>query len=473
MKKILSFVILLAGVISITSCSDDDATYQTTPKLEIANADVLFEAEGGDGSIVVNGSGTISATTNASWLSLSVQGNKVLVAAEPNLSLEGRSALIILVSAGTEAQVTATQKSSVYGVPSLDYEIGDYQASLDIDVVHNQDVTVESQVDWLTATFNEETSQIEIVAEDNNEADPRTGIVTITMGGYSNDIVITQQGFLLSPETNQVKITNDASELTISIDHSRTVTVNSDNEWITATWNAGTNTMTCSVTANETGAPRVGSVTITSGPVVKKVIFVQYEFNDLLGDYRLYFTEAYDSEDYYYVPATLSTSSLDFRLYTNYPWSIPLETDEATATFTMTSGSYVGTYSRYFIYLIFLDMTDGGYWTGIGYDFSENQTMAATIDVNVDEDGYVAIGGKFEGSLLDYYPFDGWNFQAFSARSFTADANLGYLTRIYNVELEKVQPEASRSMSNRSSRQSKFDNAILFNENSPVITATR
>lgn len=273
MKKILSFIVLLAGVTMFTSCGDDDATYQATPKLEIASVDVLFEAEGGDGSIVVNSSGTVTATTDASWLTLTVQGSQIIVTAQPNLTLDGRSALIKLAADGTETQVTATQKSSVYGIPSLEYEVGDYQASLDIDVVHNQAVTVESQSEWLTATFNEETSQIEIVAEDNNEADPRVGIVTATMGDYSNDIVITQQGFLLEPETDKIKSTNEAADFTIAINHSRTVTVKSNDEWVTATWNARTNVLSCSLAANDTGAPRVGTVTITSGPVVKTSSF--------------------------------------------------------------------------------------------------------------------------------------------------------------------------------------------------------
>jgi len=467
MKKILSFIVLLAGVISITSCSSDDATYQATPELEVASANVLFEAEGGDGSIVVNGSGTVTATTDASWLTLSVQGSQVIVTAQPNLTLDGRSAVIKLVSGSTEAQVTATQKSSVYGVPSLEYEIGDYQASLDIDVVHNQKVTVESQSEWLTATFNEGTSQIEIVAEDNNEADPRVGIVTVTMGDYSNDIVITQQGFLLEPETDKIKSTNEAGDYTISISHSRAVTVKSNDEWVTATWNARTNVLSCSITANDTGAPRVGTVTITSGPVVKTVAFIQYEFKDLLGDYALFFTQEQGSEDFYYVPATLSTTSLDFALYSKYPWSIPLVCDEATATFTMTSGSYVGAYGPYFIYLIFMDMADG-LWTGIGQSYSENQTMSATIEADIDEEGYFTVGGKFEGALLDTYPFDGWNFQAMSEQSFTTEASLGYLTRIYDMELVQMSSAASRAIGNRASRISKYANAKPLELNRPA-----
>lgn len=467
MKKILSFIVLLAGVISITSCSSDDATYQATPKLEVASANVLFEAEGGDGSIVVNSSSTVSATTDASWLSLSVQGNKVIVTADPNLTLEGRSALIQLVSGTTKAEVTATQKSSVYGVPSLSYEIGDYQATLNIDVVHNQEVTVESKADWITATFNKETSQIEIVAEDNNEADPREGIVTVTMGEYSNDIVITQAGFLLEPEKEQYEVGNDETTLKISVKHSRVVTVKSNNEWITAAWNARTNELTCVVKANETGSPRAGTITLTSGTIEKTVTIIQYEFKDLFGDdYYLWFTQDVDSEDYYYVNnVSLSETSLDFRLYTRYPWSIPMTCDESTSTVTATCGCLVGQYSTYPIYLMFVDVADGGFWTG----YTNDQTMSATLEVSYDaEYDELVIGGVFEGALLGTYPFDCWNFEVFSTNEFVKENDLGYLTRLYYVEIQRYIPLSG----GESRRSSKLAKAKPYDITKPLMLRT-
>lgn len=339
MKKIFSFIALLAGVISFTSCSSDDATYQATPKLEVTSADVLFEAAGGNGNVVVNASGAVTATTTANWLTLSVQGNNVVVSANPNITLEGRSGLIKIVSGDTEAEVTATQKGSVYGIPSLEYKMGDYQASLNIDVVHNLAVTVESQADWLTAVFNEETSQIELVAEDNNEADPRVGTVIVTMGEYIDKIAVTQSGFLLEPEKEILETKNNEAEtLTFAVSHSRSVTVSTEDDWITATWDAKKSIVTCEVSANETGWRRTGTITLTSGPVTKTVTISQFDFvNNIQGDYSfVYYSSGWKAMDV--VLETTSETEGTLTWYGKYttvsaPFVIPITIDASTESF--------------------------------------------------------------------------------------------------------------------------------------------
>ena len=95
MKKIFSFLVLLAGVASFTSCSDKDATYTAPTPLTISNANVLFGAGGGDGSIVTAAQSAVTATTDAQWISLSTNGGTVTVTAQPNASLEARSAKIV------------------------------------------------------------------------------------------------------------------------------------------------------------------------------------------------------------------------------------------------------------------------------------------------------------------------------------------------------------------------------------------
>jgi hypothetical protein len=341
MKKIFGFIALLAGVISFTSCSSDDATYTPTPKLEIEAADVLFEAEGGQGSIILNTSSAVTTTTDADWLTLSVSGNKVNVVANPNITLNGRSALIKLKAGETEASVTATQKSSIYGIPSLEYEMGDYQASLNIDVVHSHEVTVESQTDWLTAVFNEETSQIELVAEDNNEADPRVGTVIVTMGEYIDKIAVTQSGFLLEPEKEILETKNNEAEtLTFAVSHSRSVTVSTEDDWITATWDAKKSIVTCEVTANETGWRRTGTITLTSGPVTKTVTISQFDFvENIQGEYQLvYYSSGWKAMGVVLEATSETAGTLTWKgKYTvaSGPFVVPISIDAATRSFSI------------------------------------------------------------------------------------------------------------------------------------------
>ena len=100
MKKIFSFILLLAGVTMVTSCGEDDATYTPVEPLEIVSNNVLFETAGGTGTITVKGSEALTASTAAQWLAVSVSGNTVTVTAQENPSLSGRSAQITLAAGG-------------------------------------------------------------------------------------------------------------------------------------------------------------------------------------------------------------------------------------------------------------------------------------------------------------------------------------------------------------------------------------
>ena len=384
MKKILSLIVLLAGVISFTSCGNDDASYTSVASLEIVSANVVFDVEGGTGTIVVNNTGTITAEalTGTGWLTCSVSGNTVTVTAAENPGREGRSATIVLKSSdGSAANITATQTGVVYGLKKgTYYALNDNANELHLEIYHSKAVTVTSLSDWITASFNEETDMIDIQVE-----------------------------------------------------------------------------------ANNTGQMRYGYVEVSSGQFTDKVTISQFDFNkDIYGAYYLLFTESYDSEDYYYVEATLSETSLNFELYTGYTWSVPVTWDKSTSTVTVTSGTYVGQWRTYYIYLMFIDMVDGA-WTAIGQSFSENTTMSAAIKAEVDEEGNVVTSGAFEGLLLDEYPLDGWNFQAFKSKSFTEAASLGYLTRIFNLKLEKVPANETAA-----SRRSKIYNAKRFDTRMPA-----
>ena len=175
MKKILCLIVLLAGVTMFTSCGKDDATYTAIPKLDVSKAEVLFESNGGTGSITINTSSPVTATTESTWLTVSANGNVVTATAPVNGSLDGRSATIIIKAGDAQAIVTATQKGSVYGINGgLEYELSDTaQAKVSIPVVQSAGVSVTSLADWLTASFNSETSTIEVVATSNDVEEPR------------------------------------------------------------------------------------------------------------------------------------------------------------------------------------------------------------------------------------------------------------------------------------------------------------
>lgn len=440
MKRIYSFIAFIAAVAMFTACGSDDASYNAVPTLEVTSADVLFEAEGGDGSIVLNTANTVAAATDANWLTLTVNGNKVVVTANPNLSLEGRNAVIKLHAGNTETQVTATQKSSIYGVPSQEFEIADYEASIDIPVTHTQDVTVQSNTDWITATWNPETNKIEIEAEDNNEADPREGTITITMGDYSDEITIVQHGFLLELEEEEVETTDDAGNVSVSVNHSRVIEkVESQADWIKASFNNKTNALVCKVTANDTGWERTGTVTITSGPVTRTLTITQFDYTkDVLGEFEfVYATDAMGSQ-WSSISAELTSDELILHVTKTIDFTIPVEHDADNRTvFAGPSNSFVGNLLTNYVRLHF-----GFIYENNIYSTSMLSTQGyysyGEFDTYEYKDGSISVLAQFAGSIISDNDMFAWEFYPYKDAEATVPSSTKAIMSVYYPSLERI-----------------------------------
>ena len=197
MKKLYSFFVLLAAVTMFTACGDDDATYTPTPILEVSNADLIFEATGGNGTIQVNTTGTLTATTESSWVTLSVSGNTVNVTVAENPTLNGRSATIKLTANGITSQVSATQKGGTYGlIDGTTFSFDNRARNLNLALVHTSAVKVESLCNWLTASFNTSTDEFEIKVDENDSGWRRTGKIAFQTGDIRDTITISQFDFI-------------------------------------------------------------------------------------------------------------------------------------------------------------------------------------------------------------------------------------------------------------------------------------
>ena len=248
-------MILLAGVISFTSCSDDDPTYTAPAELSLKSADAFFEAAGGTGSIVVNSAESITATSNAEWLKAAVNGNTVTLTVAANDKLEGRSTNVVLKSATAVKEVNVTQRGIIYGLADgYVYRVADTANSqVSVPVAQTAGATVSSLADWLTATFNSQTSMVEIVAASNDTESERAGLVAIQTGTVKDTIQIIQDAILFKLEKNAVTLPGEGGTQTVLIDHSRPVTATADADWITCVLNGTADTLAVSSMTRELG----------------------------------------------------------------------------------------------------------------------------------------------------------------------------------------------------------------------------
>lgn len=435
MKKIFSFIAILAGVAMFTSCGEDDATYTAVAPLEVSNVNVMFEAEGGVGTITVNSREAVSATTDSKWLVLAVNGNQVTATAPANISLDGRSAKILLKAGGAETTVTATQKGSIYGlINGRGFEIADsMNAFVNVPVQHTGEVTVNSLTEWLNATFNNETNEIKVVAQSNEEENPRVGYVAFTAGSVKDTLTIVQRGMVFDVQPVNVFMSNQGGKQNIAVAHSKSVIVESTADWFTAEFNSRTSQIQLTVSAN-TGNPRRGVINVKSGNSEKQVVVSQFDADQMFGTYIFgYYDE--DGETGFY--ATLTENSLNIDAL---GWSIPVTVDKENMTVSIQSGSFVGTYNVYYMYLIFMDK-DAQYWTAA----STNYTSTATLGLVDIGEGEVTLAGDFEGVFgSSNVPVGCFLFSAFSEMTLDTSQGgpyLGDLLECYYPSLTKVPEE--------------------------------
>lgn len=300
MKKILSIMVLLAGIVSLVACSDDDPTYTAPAQLSLKSADAFYEAAGGTGTIVVNSTESITATSDAQWLTAAVSGNTVTLTVAANNALEGRSANVVLKSATAVTEVNVTQRGIIYGVnEDVQFSMADTLKSIvRIPVAHTADVNVTSLTDWLSASFNSETGRIEVVATASNDAEAkRVGYVALQTGNVKDTLAIVQDALLFKVDTAPLAIEAEGGSQKIAIEHSRPVTVETDAEWISAELNEKGTALNVTVAANE-GEERQGTIALTSVGITKTITVAQKaaeagdpqgeDENPLLGTFTFY-----------------------------------------------------------------------------------------------------------------------------------------------------------------------------------------
>ena len=200
MKKIFSILLTLTAALGVFSCQTekdaDGSQYLAGPALEIISKDVVFSPQGGTGSIVVNTQDNLTAIADRSWAILSVSGNRVTITVSRNESLESRYSSITLSAGGATAEIMAQQ----FGINSAHAWDDTYTfpyggGELDLPYGENGTVWVDvSEVDWITATVDEENHLIHFTVAKSIYNYERVGHVTVTIGDdYARELTFIQQ----------------------------------------------------------------------------------------------------------------------------------------------------------------------------------------------------------------------------------------------------------------------------------------
>lgn len=183
MKKLYSLFIVLTGVLCFTSCGDDYA-YTAPEALDVTKADLYFKPSGGVGTVEVNTSRELQATSSVDWCTVTVSGGVVTAKVPEYLSIESRAGTITLSDGVLTSLVAVYQEGFAFGVDKSGLTTLNANQKTTTSVVVTSSfpytITIPSYAaSWLSYTADESGKVVFDIAKNETGA-PRGAHVTIS-----------------------------------------------------------------------------------------------------------------------------------------------------------------------------------------------------------------------------------------------------------------------------------------------------
>ena len=243
-----------------------------------SNVDWTISVEGGDGWLTVSpmsGSGNQTIT--------------VKIEESNGYSLSPHVATIIISSGKLTQTISVNQSISSYlAVSTNDIRFGFDKSTQEFTISSNVDwdISIEGGTGWLTVTPQSGSGdkEISVSATANTGSSPRTATITISNGGLTQTVNVTQYGNgYLTVNTTVLRFDFTAYEqkFNIASNVSWNITMEGGDGWLTVTPTSktvsGNDITEVTVRAEDnTSAPRTATLTISGGGLTQKVQVLQY-----------------------------------------------------------------------------------------------------------------------------------------------------------------------------------------------------
>ena len=433
MKKIYSLIVFAIGSLTLASCGDDDFTEKVNT-IQVEKSETTIPAAGGSVDITLTGEG-LTVASAADWLTATINGNVLTASATANPTRESRASHIDVKAAnGDTYLVSIVQTGGMLALESNELAATDLDASYNVAIEKAVgSVTVKSLSDWVKASVNAKSDSIKVEVASNDYAVARQGKILVTSGVLEDTLFVNQAAMKFSLSTNVASIlSNAAGSKTVTVSHSKPVTVESKADWITASITG--NVIKVSVAANATKR-RVGEVAVKSGKSEKTLYVSQLDFADQFsGTYDFLFYDV-EEEGWYYFPADVTDKGISIKPFKEFgAYTIPLTVNKTARTVkTANSGTYLGEWSTgettFYLYLAW-----GNFFGGANKIWSTatvtNAASTGTVYADKLKSGDVVTIIDWAGTWTYNKvtnQIDTWLFQAMGAKAFSTANNIGSL----------------------------------------------
>ena len=194
-----------------------------------------------------------------------------------NTNIVDRVGTITITGGGITRTVTLTQQSApMLTVTPLEQYLSNGEGNTTFAITSTRDWAVEDDSEWLTVVPTNGTNDgtLTVTVTENTGIVDRVGTITITGGGITRTVTLTQQSTpMLAVTPLEQYLSNGEGSTTFGITSTREWAVEDDSEWLTVVPTNGTNDgiLTVTVTENTNTVDRVGTITITGGGITRTV----------------------------------------------------------------------------------------------------------------------------------------------------------------------------------------------------------
>lgn len=282
---------------------------------------------------------------------------------------------------------------------------------------------------WCTTAISGSTIQVNV--EENLGLEARNSMLTIRCGADTTSIAIIQSGVIFDLSAgSQIMVGDEAKTYSYDIKCNTKLSLTSTEDWITV--NVKENQLHITLTENNTGHIRKGSIAYKAGTNEDQIIVTQSDFEkDIAGEYMLLFTNS-ETGALQYLDATFSKTGNAYSLdLTGVGLSIPV-TYSTSGELTIKGGQYLGDNGPYKVHTTIWDTTEG-YLT-----WDSSISMSGSFEY-VEEDGvgYTIAPILDNGSWGTYKP-DAIRLEAFTSTTLSSSTRVGSLLSLIEPQLQRA-----------------------------------
>lgn len=324
----------------------------------------------------------------------------------------GIAALGLMASCSSDSDYQAVAESSI-NILSAQTSLGPNvsEGAVTVDCTPVEAYTDEPS--WLTTAIEGNTVKLTSTANDNRQS--RNAKLVIKKAANDSVVVnVSQYGLVLTMDKEAIIINDDkAGSFTKACSSNTDIHLLETPSWVKASIDADSKQVTVDVEENTTGHLRACYVKYQAAAVVDSFMVKQFDYDtDIAGKYAFGYYDFNEDHSNLELHAVECTIDREYLSVPEWGFKFPITVDETNCSIGMRSNQLVGTFGKYFVYPMYVDMNGSAYY----------QNDTGLIECPFVWDAELGTSGFFSGYA--------WNLNGEKSAAF-----LGMILQIYKANV--------------------------------------